>query len=211
MIFFCFFRMFICSICNLYRASTFSSVLRHIGLIHRYDPGLHICCGIDHCPQTYTNYESRVYRKHRNALHSSSSSHGNGSGETTDAATALIQDGDAATALIQDGEFFPEPLAPDIRTSGARCILKMREEYHIPQSTLNKIIVDLEGLWTLSMNSVKERLEEQLRLESPVSVNDCFGDNFPFADLKTEYMQVEYYKQYFNFLVSYFEGHNVSL
>ena len=36
-------------------------------------PFLTVYCGIDYCPQTYTNYKSfrsHVYRKHRDSLHS---------------------------------------------------------------------------------------------------------------------------------------------
>lgn len=86
--------MYICSICNLFGASTFSSVLRHIGLIHRYDPGLSIRCGIDYCPQVYSNYESfrsHVYRKHREALHPQSSTGEAGDGNGNDGNGTLVE------------------------------------------------------------------------------------------------------------------------
>ena len=63
--------MYICSICNRFGGQSFAAVLRHIGEIHRYDPSLSIRCGINRCPQTYTNFESfrsHVYRKHRDVF-----------------------------------------------------------------------------------------------------------------------------------------------
>ena len=64
--------MFVCTICDQFAGRSFASVLRHIGSIHRFDPGLSIRCGIKACPETYTNFESfrsHVYRKHRDILH----------------------------------------------------------------------------------------------------------------------------------------------
>lgn len=64
--------MHLCSLCNNFRGHTLSSVVRHIGEIHRYDPNLHIQCGVEQCLQTYNNFESyrsQVNRKHKNVLH----------------------------------------------------------------------------------------------------------------------------------------------
>lgn len=69
--------MYICTICDLFAGLSFASVLHHIGNTHRYDPGLSIVCGIDSCPEVYTNFESfrsHVFRKHRDDLYSCSSS-----------------------------------------------------------------------------------------------------------------------------------------
>ena len=43
----------------------------------------------------------------------------------------------------------------DIKESGAKFILKLREEYRIPQSTLNKIILEMRGLWEVSLSSIR--------------------------------------------------------
>lgn len=68
----------------------------------------------------------------------------------------------------------------------AKFILKIREEYRLPQATLSKVIVDMEGLWLLSINSLRKKVEEQIgHLES--TVIDCFEDNFPMVSLKTAY------------------------
>lgn len=191
--------MFVCSICNLFGANTYAAVLRHIGLIHRYDPGLHICCGIDHCPQTYSNYESfrsHVYRKHRNELHPPSSTN-----ETGDGAIESVADSESDPVINFDSQHEP----PNTRASGAKCLLKMREEYRIPQSTLNKIIVDMKGLWALSLNSVKEKVKEaMMNPESDhASIMECLDGSFLLDGLETEYMQLSYYKQNFNYLVSH--------
>ena len=56
----------------MFGGNSFSNVLRHIGQVHKFDPGLKIYCGIDGCPVSYTNFESfrsHVYRKHPQTLH----------------------------------------------------------------------------------------------------------------------------------------------
>lgn len=192
--------MFICSICNLFGADTYSAVLRHIGLIHRYDPGFSICCGIDYCPQTYSKYESfrsHVYRKHRSALHPSSSTVTN---ETGDGALVdSIVNNEDDSAMI-DSQNRP----PDIRTSGAKCLLKIREEYRIPQSTLDNIVQDIKGLWTLSMDSIKEKVKDLIANPEcdSASIMNCFDGSSPLDSLETEYLQLDYYRQNFNYLVS---------
>ena len=67
--------MHLCSICNSFAAATFSSVLRHIGDVHKRQIGpsplVAVWCGIDGCPRSYENYESfrsHVYKKHRHVL-----------------------------------------------------------------------------------------------------------------------------------------------
>lgn len=44
--------MYVCTICDQFAGRSFTSVLRHIGSIHRFDPGLSIRCGIKACPET---------------------------------------------------------------------------------------------------------------------------------------------------------------
>lgn len=186
------FRMFICSICNLFRGNTYAAVLRHIGEIHRHDPALHIRCGIHRCPQTYGNYESfrsHVYRKHRDALHQQPT--------TSSACDDLPSDN-------EDGDDYSElgPSQPDIKNGGAKFLLKTRDQNRVPQSTLNTIISDLKGLWTLSMESVKDKVQKCLQSNDELSLMDCFDDSFPLDGLQTEYQQLHYYKEHFNYLVS---------
>ena len=68
-------RMHLCSICNDFAGASFSSVLCHIGDVHKSQigpaPTVAVWCGIDGCPRSYENYESfrsHVYRKHSHML-----------------------------------------------------------------------------------------------------------------------------------------------
>lgn len=67
--------MHLCSFCSDFAAASFSSVLRHIGDVHRSQigpaPMMAVWCGIDGCPWSYENYESfrsHLYKKHRHVL-----------------------------------------------------------------------------------------------------------------------------------------------
>ena len=93
---------------------------------------------------------------------------------------------------------------PNIRDSGARFLLKTREQYRIPQSTLNSIISDFRGLWELSIGLMKQKVQECAESDEvdSSSLMKCFDDSFPFESLETEYRQLQYYKEHFNYLVS---------
>lgn len=71
-----------------------------------------------------------MYRKHREVLHPPAS--------TVDAGDGSL-DQDIGDNEGDNEEDFSQHEPPDFKRSGAKCILKMREEYRIPQSTLNKI------------------------------------------------------------------------
>lgn len=189
-----------CTICNLFGGNNFAAVLRHIGTIHRYDPGLVIRCGIDRCPQTYSKFESyrsHIYRKHKYLLHSTSS-HGSGHDSTTASVTSL-DDSDPLTCEMD----ITSPTC--VKHLGAKFILKTREEYRISQSTLTKIIGDVKGMWTESHGSIKTKVMDfatsRLSNEDVNELVECFDSTFPLEGLETEYMQLKYYKEHLNYLV----------
>ena len=197
--------MFICSICNLFGGNTYAAVLRHIGEIHRHDPGLVIRCGINHCPQTYSNYESfrsHVYRKHRDALHREANYDIDTDGHTHDDED---EDADGYNDLAIDYPSQPGyPSQPDMKKIGAKFLLKTREENRMAQSTLNTVVSDMNGLWMSSMDAVKSKVLECLQSDdyNEASIMQCFDDSFPLDGLQTEYQQLNYYKKEFNYLVS---------
>ncbi len=132
--------MFVCCLCNSFGGNSFSSVLHHIGEIHRHDPNLTIDCGIEGCPQTYKRFESfrsHVYRKHRyvqpeppqpNVRSSSSFNHLN-----------------QTPPLDPPSNNFS---AASINAHvGGKFIMKTREVYNIPQSTVNNLLEDVTGLY----------------------------------------------------------------
>ena len=175
--------------------------MRHIGEIHRYDPALVIRCGIDHCPQTYKNYESfrsHIYCKHREVLHSQSS-------DACDESECIdITNSTENYEQLQDDDN-QVMAAPDIKKIGAKFLLKTREEHRIPQLTLNKIISDVKGLWMSSMDFVRKDVRSfMLKSNTEAECSplfETFDDYFPLSGLETEYMQLKYYKENFNYLV----------
>ena len=69
--------------------------------------------------------------------------------------------------------------------------LKVREEYRIPQSTLNKLINDVMGLWVVvALDSIKMKLEKEVESMSSAidieSFKKCFEDSFPLDGLESE-------------------------
>ncbi len=57
-----------CHKCYRFAAPSFSTVLRHIGAVHSWEPNFDVTCGINGCPRKYTSYRS--YRKHILKVHS---------------------------------------------------------------------------------------------------------------------------------------------
>ena len=53
---------FLCKICNNFASHSYFKVLCHIGLVHSFDPGFTVTCGVDGCPKTFKKYNS--FRKH---------------------------------------------------------------------------------------------------------------------------------------------------
>jgi hypothetical protein len=49
---------------------------------------------------------------------------------------------------------------PNLRTSGAKFLLKTRKQHHICQATSNKIVGNVKGLWLVSTESIKRNVKE---------------------------------------------------
>ena len=58
---------YVCCVCHKFAAPRYTSVLRHIGSVHSCEPHLHLTCGIEGCPRTYSSY--RCFRKHIRSQH----------------------------------------------------------------------------------------------------------------------------------------------
>lgn len=59
--------VFSCERCPYY-ASSYASVVNHIGKVHSQEPNFKVVCGIEGCPNVYGSYKS--YRQHLNRKHS---------------------------------------------------------------------------------------------------------------------------------------------
>ena len=89
----------------------------------------------------------------------------------------------------------------------AKFILKVREEYRIPQSTVDKVLQDVSALCYSAVDNFKDEVfqrigglenSDQFRsimLESMKSISS------PFQDLDMQHKQNKYFKEHFDYLV----------
>lgn len=188
--------MYVCSLCNRFRGSNFAYILRHIGNTHRFDPGFSIACGLKSCPATYTNYESfrsHVYRKHRDELFLESTvptpdSHA----EETDSSMLDWEDTDAF-----DGNHGHSTEQNDLKLHAAKFILKTKEECKLTQTSVDKILSSVKGLWEQAMDNVRIKLADHITAE----IDHCISSS-PFDGLETQHLQQKYYHEKFCYVVS---------
>lgn len=167
--------MYVCTICDRFAGKSFVSVLRHIGSTHRYDPGLSIRCGIQSCPETYTNFESfrsHVYRKHRDVLHLNSSSTQPESG-SQDPSTICDNplDHDSLHSNIHDLQTSATN-GINLQLGAAKFLLQIKEECKLTQASVNKIVSSVRGLWSEAMCNVRERLKQDTAVNIDESIFD---------------------------------------
>ena len=83
---------------------------------------------------------------------------------------------------------------------------KSSNELHtVTQTTVNKVVGDIKGLWSQALERVKQKVQQRLSGSSDSVVEDvmdCLEEYFPFDGLETEYLQRKYYKEHFDFVVS---------
>ncbi len=162
--------MFVCYICNQFGGCSFRSVLRHVGEVHKHDTNFFIRCGIGHCPQTYKNndsFRSHVYRKHRDALYSTTQEDGNPRIEVNN--NEFVDD--------PDDETNQQPsLASDfsLQERAAKFVLKARDEYRIPQSTVNKLLKDVAELVTSGVHQTQQIFLKKAEVEGKGSHHAYF-------------------------------------
>lgn len=202
--------MFSCCLCDGFAGNSFGSLLRHIGEIHRHDPNLCIQCGIGGCPETYKRYDSfrsHIYRKHRDVFYLQPDI------QTQMSSTSLEQQpqGSLVNDDYDDDDDDPTLTPPPPTTNFAfgRFIMKIREEYSMPQCTVSNILSDITELCRTSLDKAKTNLLSLTgSLENADQVGSmitqCFDDASsasPFEGLETEYKQTKYFKEFFNYLV----------
>lgn len=232
--------MFFCSLCNCFAGQSFSSVLRHIRNIHKHDPGFQIQCGLEQCPKTYKNYDSfrsHVYRKHRSVLfiqqnETSSSSSTSSNSNYPESRSQQVDRGEDHEDRDEDSnDAFdhthspPSPCPPpdpdsnsssidEAKVVAVKFIMKIREEYRIPQSTVIGLIKDVDDLYSSAIEKAKdtvlakftERAENSEENQSDHGIRQLIlesldGITSPFVDLNTQYKQTSYLKQYFSYQV----------
>ena len=129
--------MYVCSLCNRFRGRTFSEVLRHIGITHRFDPGLLILCGLKSCPAIYTNFQSfrsHVYRKHRDELYLAADDTTPGTHSEASSDVFGCEDNDT----FADEHLDSTAGVCDVKRHAAKFILKIKEECKLTQAAFTQ-------------------------------------------------------------------------
>ena len=147
--------MFVCQLCNHYGSFSFASVLSHIGSVHSHGCNFSVCCGVDGCTRTYTNYHAfrrHVVNRHGYLLDDSSTP------VTFQSADPL---GDQGPALALDDvdhvvDRLPSPQTQ--RRSSAMFVLKLKEKHKLAQTTVDDILADTEELLGRAIERLKQRV-----------------------------------------------------
>lgn len=189
---------YVCSMCHKFANPRFEPVLRHISSVHSWEPNLHLTCGIDGCPRTYSSYQ--CLRKHLQKQHSE----------------FVHQENPFSSSALEDSEPFdctqsPEPDHGDqviLKHAGALFLLKAKEQYKITQIALDGLVCDISDMLQTTVTQLGDAVKECLtnancdpKVVSQINaVFDEYKD--PFDGLQTAYLQKKFYSNHFNLIVS---------
>ena len=87
--------------------------------------------------------------------------------------------------------------------------MKIREEYRIPQSTVDALIKDVDGLYTSAIERTKNTFLAKIgELENSDSIRASFLESLdsitsPFVDLNTRFKQTTYLEQHMDYQCSH--------
>lgn len=191
-----------CCLCYSFAAMNYEAVLRHIGVVHSWEPNFNIPCGINGCPKVYTSY--RAYRKHVIQKHQ----------ELIVDESSEYNDIDSAPVVEEcsnsDHADIDESGSPDALHNKASFLLKLKEERRISQRAINGIIDDVDTLFEEELAALKEEVtscfaSSQGTLETMRKVKKVFEQKTSvpfFHGLGSEHLQKAYYSTHFNFVVS---------
>lgn len=133
------------------------ALLKHIRLIHADEPNFSIQCTFQGCQTppftSYFTYRNHVYAFHNNYEGQDVLSTSNFSaGSDHDDSIHEDEVDDVAEHNIQGGgEEDNRLVQKSVKRAAATWILKVREKYAIPQSTIETIIKDIETLYEVRL------------------------------------------------------------
>ena len=189
-----------CPLCESFAAPHMKGVVRHIGLVHSHEARFRVTCGIGGCTRTYSNfssYKKHMYVKHRDVLDISTSER---SLDVVDLSPTL------SLASSEDEQ---EPYIAQRDKSTALFILKAQEVHKIPQSSLNYLLGDISTYIDMTNCRLIQNVSAALR-EKGIEMDDELQAlsnspevSDPFKNLHSEYLQRQYFIEYFNLVVCF--------
>ena len=200
---------YVCCVCHKFAAPRYTSVLRHIGSVHSCEPHLHLTCGIEGCPRTYSSY--RCFRKHIRSQHREFLDQTSDE-QLTDSFNLADTDSDPESSFQSNQSASPQEVVtaqePFSTRAAALFLLKAKEKHRISQIALNGLVGDFSEILSSTVKSVglsvKECLQTANCSSETISRVEVVFNNYrnPFQDLQTAYLQQKYYSKCFNLIVS---------
>ena len=211
--------MYECNICHQFARKTFAAILRHIGEVHRHFQGA-VKCGVEGCPHTPTSYEGlrrHLHRQHKWILTGETNSVQEQMEEEPPSDSEFDQrlclesdedDGDADTTATADRS----PWNESIPRLAAQFILKTREGKRLTQTAVDSIVGDITDMVSKVVNSIQRKVLAQLKslgvvltAEQQSGLREAFSgpETNPFQGLETQYKQEKFFREHFNYVVSF--------
>ena len=171
-------------------------------MVHSLDPNFSIQCSIDGCSRTFTNF--RTYQNHQRTYHSI----------VTNSSDQSVSDHDNQEFwnTNSNSEMYTSisETAVDMRSFSARWILKTSETRSLTRRATLGIVADVSDMVDFVVESLRTQTNSVLSnagvdLSTLSKVDEVFSSSNtrPFEGLTSFHHQVQYYKDYFNFIVSH--------
>ena len=114
-------------------------------------------------------------------------------------AASLDTDGISRTGITEMAA------AEDIEAVAGRFLLMLKEKYRVTQASLYFTVDYVKEILQLLTNNIKQAVIDKLiehGTNESAFLSDCFTQDSPFMNLKTEYQQTKFYKENFGYIVS---------
>ena len=195
---------FFCYYCP-FRCAEWKEYMQHMFQCHSSTPNFRWKCGISGCLQffrTYSAFASHLQRKHHGCDYVYTQLAGpsiDGSFEGSDATDEWSED---VPGALDDATILPSDSASLAQKSSALLLLALKESHLLSQSAINFAVGQMKQISNQILEEAKMSVKKRVAAGcNDIMIDDCF-DIDPFDGLETEYLQVKFYKESFNLVVS---------
>ena len=221
--------------CNHFRCSKNSCLVKHLFEVHSYEPNFTYTCQVDHCPRSfsvgskYVSFLQHVSRKHPNwkenldasrpithgtfifNLPDSISSDSDPTFNTPASLTTedlLNDENDFSSQLNSDNESDADAQPEECaRLAAGRFLLTLKERYKLSQAAVDFCVGSVKQMIGFTCQDLKLSMQEALEQSNCSELLENLGDNInPFEKLETEHQQTSFYKEHLGLVVSYCRG-----
>ena len=196
--------MFRCPYCNVGGYSSFKKLLSHITLIHSHEPNFSITCG--NCSRSFTNFntfKTHIQReKEKEKL----------ARLFEEPVGDHFNDDEGAREGSDEDEIDEDENTETMTRYLALFLLKTKEQNQISQQALNSILENTSDLVEKNLEELKARIKSCLTANN-IDIRDVEGLNETMdqpstfsqahGSLGSEYLQMKYYVESFNLVVSF--------